>query len=274
MKKIVLLLIIIISGVSASFAEETDSLYFQKADSASYFIDRKDWHNAERVLKEALRLEPARVTNALIHYNLAKVQQEEGKYHEALQSLDIAKAITPSNTTILNARAIMLSAFGRHKEAIEDFDVVIATRPDEVTPLLMRALSRLKTGEGDAAEEDLKKVLKLSPDNPEAHDALSTYYASKRLFPEAIEHSRRLVEKEPTAENHLRLGILQALNKEFEEAERTVSTGLKVDENYGDLYYLRAYIHQERLETEAKEADMRTASSKGGNLARFKSLLR
>ena len=60
---------------------------------------------AEMFFKEALKLEPANIKNALLFSNLGTIQRRSGKKKEALDSYSLALNLTPYSVTMLLNRA-------------------------------------------------------------------------------------------------------------------------------------------------------------------------
>lgn len=254
----------------------TESYYLQMTDSATYYIEQSDWINAERTLKEALRSEPGNVGNALLLNNLARVQQQTGRYHEALENFNIALAITPSNSLIRYNRGMLLFAFGKNEEAAEDFSYAVRADDKDSNALMMRGMSYMRAGRTEDAERDLRNALALDSNNVDCMEALARILITgdDEKVMEGISLLRKITEKEPSAENHFRLGFAQAVKGDISGAEETVRVGLSVDPQYGNLYLLRAYLHQSRYETEAKELDIKIGTERGGDMNIFRSLLK
>ena len=69
--------------------------YDELVSNAIDAIEKDSLYQAENMLKEALRLEPANMRNALLFTNLGTVQRRMGKNKEALESYSLALNITP-----------------------------------------------------------------------------------------------------------------------------------------------------------------------------------
>ena len=270
-----ILLIVVLTALSFSgVGKEKESLYIQKTDSADYYLEIKDWENAERTLKDALRAEPGNVNNALLLNNLARVQQQSGRDQEALENYDIALSITPSNSMIRYNRGVLLSSLGRYEDSVVDLGYAVKGIPGDPYPLVLRGLAYLKLSKYAEAEADLQAALDRDKDNLDALELLGSLYVYKEAYDKGLSLYRRLVEKNPVAENYFKLAYSQMLAENITEADENVRKGLSLDPNYGNLYLLRAYIHQLRYETEAKEIDVRLGMERGGEMSLFRNLLK
>lgn len=272
MKRLLLSLSVLLSAISL-FAQDSP-LYIEKADSASIYIEREDWSKAEKLLLEALRLEPANYNNSLLLNNLARVMQQTGRDDEALYNYDLALCMAPSNSTIRYNRGLLLLSLSRTQDAIADFTKAAEAPESGVLPLLMRAFCYMKENNADAAEADFKKVLDKDDSSLDAMEGLAGIYLTDGRIDEAIEILGQALDKSPSADLYFRLGMAQCLSERINEAAESVREGIKLDPEYGNLYLLRAYIHQQRYQMEEMEADLRTGRGKGGEMELFKGMFR
>lgn len=271
MKRLFLLLLALIP-VTGILAQDSP-LYMTKADSASVYIEREAWADAERVLLEALRLEPANFNNSLLLNNLARVMTQTGRYDKALENYDLALGLAPANSTIRYNRGLLLFTLGRTSEAIEDFSTVSEADGAGTAPILMRALCYMKDGAQDKAEADFRSVIAAEPENADAIEGLSGLLLTSGRYEEAASLLRDAVSSAPSAYLYFRLGLAQALSGRLSDADESVREGVRIDPEMGNLYLLRAYIHQQRYQTPEKEADIRTGIGKGGDMTLFRGLI-
>lgn len=274
MKSFISLIILFLVSVFTSGLRAEESYYLQMTDSALYYIGIADWVNAERSLKEALRAEPANVGNALLLNNLARVQQQSGRFHEALENFNIALSITPANSTIRFNRGALLFAFGKYEEAVEDISFAIDAGNDSPSPLLMRGLAYMKLGKNEESEKDLRKSLAVDAGYTEAMEALAGLLIARGDRHEGIEWLEKIVKLHPDAPGHFRLAYAQAIDGDLRNAAENVRIGLSIDPLYGNLYLLRAYLNQQRYDNEAKDIDIRLGKERGGDMNLFRNLLK
>ena len=107
----------VLSAVSQCFAiDDADRMKaLAEADKA---MSENRWADAEGLILEALRLEPANPSNALLVSNLGMVRFYQGKDAEALETLDEAHDMAPASVTILTDRARVKTGLGKVNEAI------------------------------------------------------------------------------------------------------------------------------------------------------------
>jgi tetratricopeptide (TPR) repeat protein len=90
---------------------------YDELGAVCYALDRIP--EAERYLKEALRLDPGLGTS---DYGLAKIYKQQAKYAAALDALRAAGAIDPQSASVYYLRGQILTAMGRRPEAKLQFD--------------------------------------------------------------------------------------------------------------------------------------------------------
>ena len=122
-----------------SGAQTLTRTYVEYADSADRYIRNENWVDAERMIVNALRLEPANKSNYLLWSNLGIVRDRIGNTEGALQAFDIGLASAPRSTVLLANRAYTLMETGRDKEALRDLDLALEIDSTMLVPRLSRA---------------------------------------------------------------------------------------------------------------------------------------
>ena len=138
MRKIILSLIMTVCAL-LSGAQTLTRTYVEYADSADRYIRNENWVDAERMIVNALRLEPANKSNYLLWSNLGIVRDRIGNTEGALQAFDIGLASAPRSTVLLANRAYTLMKTGRDKEALRDLDLALELDSTLLVPRLSRA---------------------------------------------------------------------------------------------------------------------------------------
>lgn len=195
--------------------------YEELCERASVAISRDSLAQAEQYIRQALRLDPANMRNALLFANLGTVQRMRRQYKEALESYTFALNIASRNPLIL----------------------------------LNRASLYLELGELEGARKDYALALDLQPDNKEALEMLAYIYAEQKDYKSARANYERLLQLEP---QHFsgRLGLAMLSQKEgkLREAlaildgmvnEKGQGTSLLTAPQHAVVYVARAGVQQE-----------------------------
>ncbi len=133
--------------------------------------------DAERLVRDALRHDP---DHAQAYGMLGQLMTYFGRDDEALNAIDRALAINPSDAESLFSRALVLMWVGRIEEARRAFalarrlDPVMAMRPDA---LFGEAMVHILSGEPDRARAALEGHLDQSPRFATAYVLLAIAYA-------------------------------------------------------------------------------------------------
>ena len=116
-------------------------------------------------LDAALKLNP---TNVSALTNLGLVYAKTGRPEEALATYDKAVAIKSDHLTTLINRGTLLIDLKRPDEALESYDRVLAIKPDHARALYSRANALLMLGRFEEAVQGYDMALALMPDYSEA----------------------------------------------------------------------------------------------------------
>ena len=116
-RKIILSLIMTVCAL-LSGAQTLLRHTWKYAELGRQVYPQRNWVDAERMIVNALRLEPANKSNYLLWSNLGIVRDRIGNTEGALQAFDIGLASAPRSTVLLANRAYTLMKTGRDKEAL------------------------------------------------------------------------------------------------------------------------------------------------------------
>lgn len=262
----------LLSAAAFTATGQNSQLYLQKADSASLYIEKENWQEAERVIREALRLEPANFNNSLLLNNLGRVMQQCGKDQEALENFNLALCLAPSNSTIRYNRGVTLMSLGKYGEAADDFTASLSNEGTRQGAMLMRGFCNAALGKRKEARDDFEGVLSLDSENADALEGMADILLSEGKNAEALECLEKVLAKHPSPELYLRAGSLQLSQEQPEKAAETIREGIVAYPEYGNLYLLRAMLHKLRYQTAEMEADIRTGTGKRGDISLFPGL--
>jgi TolB-like protein/cytochrome c-type biogenesis protein CcmH/NrfG len=109
--------------------------------------------------------------SADLHEAIAYVLRRQGRFEEAVASLERAAALNPINGTVQASIGETLTNLRRFNDAIEAFDRSIALSPDAATPFISKASAYYQLEGGP--NEDSREALEAMPETP---DAWSAFY--------------------------------------------------------------------------------------------------
>ena len=249
-----------------SFAPGLTPPDVERADSADHYIKAERWADAERNLKTALRLEPANPGNALLLSNLGYVQTMLGKFDDALESYDVSLSIAPKSAVVLSNRALTYASAGKTAEAMKDLDAALAIDSTRTMPLKMRGLLRLGNGDIAGARHDLTLLASYDKKNATAYDGLAQCEIVEGQPDKALEMAAAALSLAPTPDRYCVKASLEIDTGRLPEAAETLREAIKEFPRYGDLYLLRARLHQLSYRPEDMETDIRTATENSASL--------
>ena len=79
---------------------------------------------AERLFREAMRVEPAQRSNAMIYYQIGRMQEHRGKLEKALESYTMGLNVAPHVLPLRMARAKLYMQLGNKEKALVDYSDV------------------------------------------------------------------------------------------------------------------------------------------------------
>lgn len=260
--------ILVLTGLCASMsvcAQAYTFSYIERADSADRYIRQERWDDAERNLKAALRLEPGNPGNALLLSNLGFVQTRMGKVDEAIESYTVSLAIAPRSAVVLSNRGMAYLDAGHAKEALADFDASLAIDSMRTMPLKWRGLLLLETNDIPRARHDLMRLVSIDPEDPLAFEGLARCDMAEGNFRGAVSHISKAISLESSAERFFLKASAEIDATMLPEAAETLREAIREFPRYGNLYLLRARLHQLNYRPSDAETDRKTALANGGD---------
>lgn len=165
---------------------------------------------------------------------------ELDRAEEALSSFE---KIEPDSVHLFLARAAYFSKRDEHQKAILFFKkaLQIAEFPEEIWPLI--AMEYQVVGNYELAQKYLRLALKDNPEDEIAIYNLALCYDLLDKSEDGIRFFSRFVDQYPYNEvAWYHLGILQAKEKLFDEALRSIDYAILIDEYFTAAYYEKARI--------------------------------
>lgn len=145
------------------------------------------------------------------HYGLGTSYNSQGKQNEALQHLQAALIINPSNVDVLNNIGTIYAEQGNLDFAMQNLNYALKLKPNHATTHNNIGNIYLRQGRHDEAIQEYKSALKLKPVYVKAHYNLGNAYFAKGLYNNAKEEYQRTLSYNPQdTEAHLNLGSTYA----------------------------------------------------------------
>lgn len=161
----------------------------------------------------------------------------------AEEALSRFEKLEPESVSLYLARAAYFSKRDEHQKSILFFKKALASAefPEEIWPLI--AMEYQVVGNYDLALKYLKLTLKDNPDDEIAIYNLALCYDLLDKSEEGIRYFLRFVDSNPYNEvAWYHLGILQAKEKLYDDALKSVDFAILIDEFFTAAYYEKARV--------------------------------
>lgn len=189
-----LLLIFLFTFFSLSLSAQS---YQELSGRAVDCIEKDSLAEAEKLLTEALKLEPKNPHNALLFSNLGLVQRRLGRYEEAVDSYSYALNIAPLAVPILLNRAALYLELGLQDKAYVDYCQVMDVDKTNAEALLMRAYIYVMRRDVKAARLDYDRLLELDPQSYSGRLGLATLEQKEGRYRESLDLLNKLIAENP-----------------------------------------------------------------------------
>jgi tetratricopeptide (TPR) repeat protein len=141
-------------------------------------------------LKEAVRLDENQTAWRM---RLAQVMFAFRLYDDSMQNVDAVLDADPKNIDALLLRGALRSVKGEVEPMLADIDAALAIDPKHKGALAFKAQALGRKGDLAGAEEYLRKLLEVDP-STENHLLMARFLATLGRNPEALEESRKAIE--------------------------------------------------------------------------------
>ena len=221
---------------------------------------------AEKLFREAMRVEPAQRSNAMIYYQIGRIQENHGKLEKALESYTMGLNVAPHVLPLRMARARLYMQLDNKEKALVDYSDALDVQPDNQEALFMRAY--IYTGQRlyKKARADYEALLKLNPAHEEARIGLVLLNEKDNRPREAMDQINAMVAAAP---DHailyaVRAGLEQT-RKLYEAAEEDFTKAISLDPQNIDFLLNRAAFYIETNRKKEARADLDKALELGAN---------
>lgn len=242
--------------------------YLELADSARYYIGKEEWGNAARCTREALRLEPGNVGNAMLFSNLGLAAGMEGRIGEAMESFEIALSRAPKSIPVLTSKAKIQINSSDNEGASETINTILAIDSIAEWPLQTRGLLRMRMADYRGAFDDFKRLTKYHPDNIWGYGGLAKCMEMQGYPSEAAGYYADAISKTKAGDEdkvEFQLGLIENLGYtgKLTEALAVAKEAIEENPHDGRLYLLRGWIKKLLLIYREAEADKKLAIDYG-----------
>lgn len=281
MKKLFLSLLLY-AGISVCPA--FSQTYEELSERAVTAMEQDSLTQAERYIRQALKLEPANPHNALLFSNLGIIQRRRQQYEQALESYTLALNIAPRAVPVLLNRAALYLEMGKEDLARIDYSLVLDMNKDNQEALLMRAYAYMQQRNYKFARADYEHLLKIAPQSyngrlgmamleqkEKKHEAalsiLNSMLAQKDA-PSAI-----LTDSQAAVLYTARAGV----EKDMEHADLAMvdlEEAIRLNPSQPEAYLMRGQLYLSQKKKELAKRDLEKAASLGIPQADIRELLR
>lgn len=211
-----------IENLQASLRYEADSLSVTLEKAATYRY-AANFDAAEKELKNCANFQNV---NAEYHYQLARLQEAQGLYDEAMENYKVALELCPDHQKALFHLAYRCDLYGNEEAAIDYYKQIVSTAPVYVNALINLAVLYEDMDEFDKASKCINKVLESHPNHQRA-----------ALFKKDIESSKTMYyDEEKEKKKTRKTQILEMPISDFELSVRSRNCLKKMKiETVGDL---------------------------------------
>ena len=239
MKKVRLLIVGLLACLQLS-AQTYDELITQAMDA----VEKDSLHQAEVLLKQAMKQEPANMRNALLFSNLGTIQRRMGRNKEALESYTLALNMTPYSVTMLLNRASLYLEMDYQDKAYVDYCNVIDLDAKNVEALQFRAYIYMNRRQYPDAKVDYQRLLEVLPDDKTARIGMAMVNQKLHRYQESLEGFNRLIVDYPQdvsllkarAELEVEMNTLELALLDLESAVKLAPNDAEIYVMCGDIY--------------------------------------
>ncbi|KGN88659.1 hypothetical protein HQ45_08085 [Porphyromonas crevioricanis] len=220
-------------------------------------IDRGDYPEAEKLLRQALPLIRDKNARAMLLTNLGTVYQRLAQLDQALLSYSAALALNEDLASTRDSRAMIYAATGKMQQAVLDYSYLCQLYPLNEIYRYKRAMVYVSMKRYAEAEADLCSILEHNTGSLKASEGLALVYTLTGQYDRAERLYNDLIEKLPGQslgyEGRARLFLLSG-KPGF--ALRDIDKAFEcTDQPSAALYRLRADICQIIGDEKAAHAD-------------------
>ncbi len=157
MKKLLILILLVLSCNSISFAQTDQEIF----ENGVLFFKQGLYQEAIDQFSELIKQAPQ---NADAYKNRGVAYMKQEKFDQAIQDFEQAKSIFPQLKDLYSNLGVAWYYKKNCEKAIENYDIEIQMSPENSVAYFNRALCRVELNQPIPANKDLDKTLELKPD--------------------------------------------------------------------------------------------------------------
>lgn len=221
---------------------------------------------AKAQFRQAIKLNPASPSNAVVYRYLGRIYEHEGEHQLALDSYGKGLHIAPKDTALLMSRASLYLLLENEERAVVDYTSVLQIDAECVDALFFRAYAYGQQRKNPLARKDYEQIIRLCPMHENAHLGLILLNDKDRRPREAMEGINRLIEHYPM-HSHLYLvrAGMEEQRKQYEPARHDYDKAVSLAPEDAEVYLARATFCLALNERKQAMADLKQALKLGAN---------
>lgn len=239
MKQIVCYLMLLCACMQLQ-AQTYDELITSALDAAK----KDSLTKSEILFRQALKMDPANMRNALLFTNLGTVQRRLGKIDDAIDSYTLSLNITPYSVVTLLNRASLYFEKNLFDRAYVDYCNVIDIDKKNKEALLFRAYIYMQRRDYKGARIDYNTLLQEEPGNNTARLGRALLNQKELKYRESLEDFNRLVSDNPRDVSYLKARATLAVEMntpdlallDLEEAAKLAPDDAEIYVMCGEIY--------------------------------------
>ena len=216
------------------------------------------WRNSLVFWSSVIAQEPSRVPFAYINRGVA--YQKKGDLSKALDDLNMAVEMTPTDFNALNSRGMVLMERGLLEKALADFDKAISLRIADSGAYYNRGLLFRKKGERGKALEDFTMALAINPADIKARNTRGLLLQEMEDYDKALADFNAALDVDPSdAMIFNNRGLLLAAKGEIDRAIADYDTAARLKPQESSTYINRGLALSAKGEFDKALVDFNSA---------------
>ena len=198
------------------------------------YIRVRKYDKAIEFLNKAIALDP---TQLKAFHNRALAYQEEGKYDAALADYGQALQLDGSKEVVYTNRGSLYRILGKKRQAFADYNAAIRENPSYAQAYVNRGVSLGEEGRYSQALQDFNRAIALDPNLSEAFNNRGIIYQENGHFSKSkADFNRALALNPHYAEAFYNRGNTYKALKDFPAALADYARAIKLNPHYKEAY--------------------------------------